>query len=58
VLLANLLSWDGALLLAYGLVTRDPAQADGRGYLALNLAGSTCLAVNGGAPTPPGAPPS
>lgn len=36
-----------ALLLAYVLVTRDPADAAGRRYPVLNLIGSTGLAVSG-----------
>jgi len=49
--LADLLGWTGAaaLLLAHTLVTRHPAQAAGRRYLALNLAGSAGLAANGAA---------
>ncbi len=51
--LTDLVGWAGAaaLLLAYALVTRNPTQATGRGYLALNLAGSTGLAANGAAHT-------
>jgi len=49
VFVVDVIGWAGAgaLLLAYALVTRDPAAAAGRRYLILNLAGSAGLAANG-----------
>ena len=44
-----MLGWAAAaaLLLAYALVTRDPAAAAGRRYVVLTLAGAAGLAANG-----------
>ncbi|BBH69908.1 hypothetical protein ACTI_65930 [Actinoplanes sp. OR16] len=51
MLIADLLGWAGAgaLLIGYALVTRDPRQAGGGRYLALNLLGSAGLAASGAA---------
>ncbi len=49
VFAVDVIGWAGAgaLLLAYALVTRDPAASAARRYLLLNLAGSAGLAANG-----------
>jgi hypothetical protein len=49
VLALDAIGWVCAamVLVAYGLLTRDPATATGRRYVALNVAGSAGLAVNG-----------
>ena len=48
-LLPDVLGWIGAaaLLSAYAMVTRDPAEASARRYLVLNMAGAVGLAANG-----------
>jgi hypothetical protein len=48
-LLPDVLGWIGAaaLLFAYAMVTRDPAEASARRYATLNMAGAAGLALNG-----------